>query len=88
MAWWLPGYPRSFRKEHIAPRTTPAMTKATIKLAAMPTRISATIVAYIRNTPNFVSSTGALSAADKASASTRRVSLGRMMPSSHSRAVA
>ena len=43
---------------------------------------------YILNTPNFVSGTGAFSAAEKASASTRRVSEGRMMPSSHSRAVA
>jgi len=43
---------------------------------------------YIRNTPNFVSGTGALSAAEKASARTRRVSPGRMMPSSQSRAVA
>src|ERR1035437_8157294 len=43
---------------------------------------------YILNTPNFVSGTGALSAAENASASTRRVSPGAMMPSSHSRAVA
>ena len=44
--------------------------------------------AHILNTPNLVSGTGALSAAENASASTRRVSLGAMMPSSHSRAVA
>ena len=43
---------------------------------------------YIRNTPNFVSGIGALSAAEKASPSTRRVSCGVMTPSSHSRAVA
>jgi len=43
---------------------------------------------HILNTPNFVSGTGALSAALNASASTRRVSAGAMMPSSHSRAVA
>jgi hypothetical protein len=43
---------------------------------------------HILNTPNFVSGTGALSAALKAKASTRRVSLGAMMPSSHIRAVA
>ena len=43
---------------------------------------------HIRNTPNRVSSTGAFSAAENASASTRRVSPGRMMPSSHSLAVA
>jgi hypothetical protein len=43
---------------------------------------------YIRNTPNFVSGIGALSAADSDSASTRRVSAGAMMPSSQSRAVA
>ena len=43
---------------------------------------------YILNTPNLVSGIGAFSAAESASASTRRVSLGRMMPSSHSRAVA
>src|SRR6185437_12511808 len=43
---------------------------------------------YILNTPNLVSGTGALSAAENASASTRRVSLGAMMPSSHSRALA
>jgi hypothetical protein len=44
--------------------------------------------AHILNTPNFVSGTGAFSAAEYASASTRRVSDGAMMPSSHSRAVA
>lgn len=43
---------------------------------------------HILNTPNLVSPTGALSAAENASASTRRVSDGAMMPSSHSRAVA
>jgi addiction module HigA family antidote len=43
---------------------------------------------YIRNTPNFVSGIGALSATEKHSASTRRVSAGVIMPSSHSRAVA
>lgn len=43
---------------------------------------------HIRNTPNRVSGIGALRAAEKASASTRRVSCGVMMPSSHSRAVA
>jgi hypothetical protein len=43
---------------------------------------------HILNTPNLVSGIGALSAAEKASASTRRVSVGAMMPSSHSRAVA
>src|SRR4029079_6587987 len=43
---------------------------------------------YIRNTPNFVASTGALRQAEKASARTRRVSSGAMMPSSQSRAVA
>jgi hypothetical protein len=43
---------------------------------------------HILNTPNLVASTGALSAALNASASTRRVSDGAMMPSSHSRAVA
>lgn len=43
---------------------------------------------YIRNTPNRVSGMGAFSVAAKAKASTRRVSAGAMMPSSHSRAVA
>ena len=43
---------------------------------------------YILNTPNCVSSTGALSVAENASASTRRVSDGRITPSSHIRAVA
>ena len=43
---------------------------------------------YIRNTPNFVSTTGAFSAAESASANTRRVSDGAMMPSSQRRAVA
>lgn len=45
-------------------------------------------LSHILNTPNVVSGTGALSAAEKASANTRRVSEGAMMPSSHSRAVA
>ena len=44
--------------------------------------------AHIRNTPNFVSGIGALSVAEKHSASTRRVSAGAMMPSSQRRAVA
>ncbi len=43
---------------------------------------------HIRKTPNRVSSTGALRQAENASASTRRVSEGRIMPSSQSRAVA
>ena len=43
---------------------------------------------YILNTPNFVSGTGALSDADRLNARTSRVSEGRMMPSSHSLAVA
>ena len=43
---------------------------------------------YILNTPNLVRGIGAFSAADNASASTRRVSEGAMMPSSHNRAVA
>src|SRR6185437_6011165 len=51
------------------------------KLASVRTR-------YILNTPNFVSATGAFSAAENASASTRRVSDGAIIPSSHSRAVA
>jgi hypothetical protein len=41
---------------------------------------------YILNTPNFVSGTGALSAALNDSASTSRVLVGSMMPSSHRRA--
>jgi hypothetical protein len=43
---------------------------------------------YILNTPNRMSGMGALSAADNASATTRRVSAGAMIPSSHNRAVA
>ena len=43
---------------------------------------------HMRNTPNCVSGTGRLRVAEKASASTRRVSEGVMMPSSQSRAVA
>ena len=43
---------------------------------------------HILNTPNFVSGIGAFSAAEKHSASTRRVSAGVMMLSSQSRAVA
>ena len=42
---------------------------------------------HIRNTPNFGSGIGALSDADKPSASTRRVSAGSITPSSHSRAL-
>jgi hypothetical protein len=41
---------------------------------------------YIRNTPYFVAPTGAFAAAERPSASVRRVSAGSMMPSSHSRA--
>src|SRR5436853_7800308 len=43
---------------------------------------------YIRNTPNLVLGIGAFRQAEKARPSTRRVSDGAMMPSSHSRAVA
>jgi hypothetical protein len=43
---------------------------------------------HILNTPKFVRGIGAFSVADNARASTRRDSLGAMMPSSHSRAVA
>ena len=43
---------------------------------------------YIRNTPKRAGSIGALSDADRPRPSTRRVSAGSMMPSSHSRAVA
>jgi hypothetical protein len=43
---------------------------------------------HMRNTPNFVSSIGALRQAESESESTVRVSEGRMMPSSQSRAVA
>ncbi len=43
---------------------------------------------HIRNTPNFVGSIGAFSAAERERPSTRRVSAGSMIPSSHSRAVA
>jgi hypothetical protein len=45
-------------------------------------------IAYIRNTPKRVFCTGAFKAADKDNPTTRRVSAGSMMPSSHSRAVA
>ena len=43
---------------------------------------------HIRKIPKDVSAIGAFSAADKARDSTRRLSIGVMMPSSHSRAVA
>src|SRR5579864_3308040 len=43
---------------------------------------------HIRNTPNVVRSTGRLSEAEMAIASTRRVSTGSMMPSSQIRALA
>ena len=43
---------------------------------------------HILNTPNLISGIGALSAADRDSATTRRVSRGAMMPSSQMRAVA
>src|SRR5688572_15984803 len=44
-------------------------------------------VAHIRKMPNVLSGTGAFDAAEIPSASTRRVSRGSMMPSSHNRAV-
>ena len=43
---------------------------------------------YMRKTPNLVSSMGALRAADRPSARTRRVSTGSITPSSHKRALA
>ncbi|MPN43205.1 hypothetical protein SDC9_190764 [bioreactor metagenome] len=46
------------------------------------------LAAYMRNTPKRVSSIGALRAAARPSASTRRVSAGSITPSSQSRAVA
>ena len=45
-------------------------------------------VGHIRNTPKRVSCLGLFNAADKASPSTRRLSAGSMMPSSHNRALA
>ncbi len=45
-------------------------------------------IAYIRNTPNFVGSIGALAAAARPSPSTMRVWAGSITPSSHSRAEA
>src|SRR5262249_56137154 len=57
-------------------------------LAVQPVTAAARIAIYILNTPNRVGGIGALSAAEKASASTRRVSAGAMMPSSQIRAVA
>ena len=45
-------------------------------------------VGYIRNTPNVVGSAGRFCDAEIARPSTRRVSAGSMMPSSHSRALA
>ena len=50
-------------------------------------RLRDQLVGFIRNTPNFGSGMGAFNAADSAKASTRRVSAGSMMPSSHRRAV-
>jgi len=46
------------------------------------------IARHILKTPNLVGSIGALRQAEKASESTRRVCVGAMIPSSHSRAVA
>jgi len=63
-------------------RPLPVGTARSVHAFAHPTH------AHILNTPNFVSGTGALSAALNAKANTRRVSDGAMMPSSHSRAVA
>ena len=57
-------------------------------LAAIGDQEGAEHRAYIRNTPKRVGSIGAFNAADSARPSTRRVSAGSMMPSSHSRAVA
>ena len=45
-------------------------------------------LSHILHTPNFVSAIGALRQTPSASPSTSRVSEGRMMPSSQSRAVA
>jgi hypothetical protein len=45
-------------------------------------------MAYIRKMPNFVSSAGAFMEAEMPRPSTRRVSAGSMMPSSHRRALA
>ena len=45
------------------------------------------VTRHMRKTPKVVSGIGALSAAEIPSASTRRVSSGSMIPSSHSRAV-
>lgn len=56
-----------------------AMKSRTCKRASPP---------HIRNTPKRVGSIGAFNAADSPSPSTRRVSAGSMMPSSHKRALA
>jgi hypothetical protein len=68
-----------FEYHHSVRRNVPS--GATLK------ELSATHL-HILKTPNLVSGIGALSAAEKHKARTRRVSAGVMMPSSHSRAVA
>jgi hypothetical protein len=56
--------------------------------ALRPTAHAITAASYILNTPNRMSGIGALRVAERARATTRRVSAGAMMPSSHRRAVA
>ncbi len=71
-------------------RRSKAAVSWTIRVWSIPVwRFSlSTLRDYILNTPNLVSSMGALSAAEMPRPSTARVSAGSMMPSSHNRALA
>ena len=74
---------------HAAERRAPARrSPASLKQRGLRRVIRRNPPAYMRNTPKRCGSIGALSDAEIASPSTRRVSAGSMMPSSHSRALA
>ena len=87
---------RSSRRSWRAGRRTPLPTAASTRCTGSRSRtagrrdrraVRAVAPSYIRKMPNFVSGIGAFSAAEIPSASTRRVSSGSMIPSSHRRAV-
>ena len=73
----------SFARSHGAPRGLVELGRPIADLVVVRDQVN-----YILKTPNRVAGIGALRAALSANATTRRVSPGVMMPSSHSRAVA
>jgi hypothetical protein len=79
---------KALREDFLRPMKLSPSAVARVRRTRIEERSSLYRRSYILNTPHLVLPTRAFSAAENASASTRRVSCGVMIPSSHSRAVA